>query len=138
MSITVSVTAQDIRHGVAGCGFNCAIARALQRATEDDHAHVMSHDWQLRVFVWSHSVPAPWEVISFVHAFDDLPRRKDGRPKLPRRLTGTDLAPFSFEIPALDSNGWLENCYGCEQLFEVAELDGEGYCAECSKIHQTT
>ncbi|MCI0462473.1 MAG: hypothetical protein L0Z62_36445 [Gemmataceae bacterium] len=127
----VRVLARHIRAGVAGNCFRCAIALGLQEATGDNEAHVYERDWNMYLEVHSRHIVAPVEVRIFVWTVDSLDRREDGRPKLPRRLAGTDFAPFAFDLPAWDSPEWQEECYVCEGLCAPADLDDEGCCEEC-------
>jgi hypothetical protein len=131
MSIKVNVTVADIRAGIADNCHLCPIALALHRATKDDHARVSQLDYDLGIYVWAGVIPAPYQVRRFVMAFDDLHHRNAGKPKLPKRLKGTDFEPFSFEIPDIDSPEWKEECCECEHPFDRSELDDEGRCEEC-------
>lgn len=128
----VRVTKKDMREGVGGDCWRCAVSLALHRATGDDHANVYRSDWILYVEVWSRSILAPDEVRLFVDAYDELERQEDKTPILPDPLPD-DLQPFTFELPPSDSPEWQERCYGCESLFDDADLDDEGNCEECRK-----
>ena len=127
----IRVSASDIRNGRAADCFRCAVARALQRATGDDEAHVNEIDYLLRLHVWGRIFTAPQCVTDFIVAFDRHYERYDsGRVKLPRRLP-EDVRPFSFTIPPLDDPEWEEQCYHCEELCDPKTLDDEGVCQEC-------
>jgi hypothetical protein len=128
---TVRVTAEHIRSGLAGDCFRCAVALALDEATGDDECMVGEIDWILHLRVWNRVIVAPPEVRRFVFDLDGLDRGEGGRPKLPKKLKGTDVAPFVFTLPPPTDPAWKEQCHGCEQLFAPAELDSEGCCAEC-------
>jgi hypothetical protein len=129
--IRVEVTAGDIAAGEGGDCFRCAAALALQRATGDDHANVYERDCVLYVEAWSRHLVAPYELKKFVWDFDDLPRCPDGTPDTadPEYLAP---APFGVELPDQSDPEWQEQCYGCEDLFDAAELDDEGRCASCA------
>lgn len=126
----VDVTAKDIRQGVPGDCFGCAVALALQRATGDVNARVVDHDCQLHVEVNGRWIVPPHKATDFAVDFDHLPRTRSGRARLPSPLP-EELRPFSFELPPLDDPVWEEECYGCEQLFAPKTLDYEGRCEEC-------
>ncbi len=127
---TVNVTAKDIRHGIAGDCFRCAVGLALHRATGDGEARIVEVDCILRLVVNARWIIADPFVREFVRAFDSLERDADEKPILPKLLTG-DIAPFSFVLPPFDSPEWEEQCQLCEQLVSPAELNDEGECAEC-------
>jgi hypothetical protein len=128
--IPVSVTAQDIAAGVGGDCLLCPVAIALARDTGDAEAIVFEKDWTLRLQVWGRSIVAPSEVRQFVRAFDDQPRKDDGR--LDDKDKDYDPpVPFAFELPDQGDPEWEESCYRCEELFDPAELDDEGVCESC-------
>ncbi len=127
---TINVTHEDIRHGKAGDCFNCAVALALWRVTEDDHAQVFEADYLLRLECWSRSIVAPWEVTQFVGAFDSLERDDNGQVIFPDEMPD-ELQPFTFEIPDGNDPEWDEECPGCQRFIKADEQDDEGYCAEC-------
>lgn len=124
--LKVHVTAEDIREGVAGDCFSCAVARAVERATGDDHANLYRRDYVLYIEAWSRSVEAPPEVCRFVTAFDDTPEGET-----PADWYGRPLEPFAFELPHAKSREWKERCYGCEELFAPSKLDDDGCCPAC-------
>lgn len=117
IAITIAVTQVDIDLGERQDCFHCPVARALQRATGDDHAEVWERDYVLHIGVWSRSLVAPAEVQQFVRCLDG-------------QWEGT-IAPFSFELPALDDPEWEEQCGECEELHRPSELDGDGLCVAC-------
>lgn len=128
----VRVTAKDIRSGIAGDCFRCAVALAVQRATGDAEANVFEdYSWTLRIEAWSRSVAAPCDVRFFTYNFDGLLRKRTNRAVLPARLEG-DVAPFSFTLPADDDPEWDERCYRCEHFCKAEDLDDEGVCDECN------
>jgi hypothetical protein len=127
----VRVTEKHIRTGIAGDCNYCAVAMALDEATGDTDCMVVEIDWTLRLRVWSHWIVASPEVRRFVYDLDGLARKADGRPKLPRKLKGSDVAPFEFALPPLTDPAWEEECNGCGELFDRGELDGEGSCPDC-------
>jgi len=127
----VRVTRKDIREGKAGDCFRCAVGRALHRATGDDHANVYVRDWTMYIEVWSRHIMSPDGVRQFVNEYDDLPRTADGKVFLPNSMPDS-LKPFAFDLPPPGDPDWQERCYGCEGLFQPAELD-EGCCVECLK-----
>ncbi len=131
MSTTVNVTEADIRAGLVGDCYNCAVALAVQRATGERESRIVEIDYKTKLIVGPFYLDAPWEVARFVWEFDSLDHDEDGHPILPDDLAGAVLAPFFFELPDHGSPEWEESCYGCEQLFAPDELDGEGYCEEC-------
>jgi hypothetical protein len=118
--IKVNVTAKDIKAGEAAECYRCPVAIALQRATKDREARVVSVDWRLYLVVWCRYIAAPVEVRDFVIDFDH--RSEDDSPP----------KPFRFTLPPLADEPWEEECYGCEELFSPNELDDEGYCKECA------
>jgi hypothetical protein len=135
----VKVTKRLIRQGRACDCYFCPVAEALQHATKDEEASVVSRDWQLYLHVWGRYMLAPFEVTAFVHAYDDLnpsgpvdpwDRRLGYMPAVPKILP-KELSPFMFEIPDMNDPEWQEECHQCEQLFDAKELDDEGYCLEC-------
>lgn len=126
----VRVTKNDIATGKAGDCFRCAVAMAVQRATGDTEANVVEIDYVFHIHAHSRYIPVPWSVRSFLVEFDhDLRRNEDGTVIL--SPTATSVKPFVFSLPSFSSREWKEKCYGCEQLFDVKELDDEGNCPEC-------
>lgn len=107
--IKVQVTKQDIDSGVFRDCHLCPVAIALARATGDDHAAVINHDYMIWLKAWSGYTLAPQSVQDFVWGFD----------------TGkSDIGPFEFEIPPINDNkSWKYSCGGCESLFFDGELD---------------
>jgi hypothetical protein len=133
----VDVTCKDIRRGISGDCFRCAVAIATGRATGDKEARLVEVDWLLHLVVWGRWIVADPEVRDFVRAFDSLERGKSRRPILPKRLAG-DIAPFRFVLPPHDSPEWQEECCSCESLVAPDDLDDEGECRECREVKGTT
>jgi hypothetical protein len=129
----VQVTPADIREGMCGDCFNCAIALALQRATGDDHANVHEADFGMYLEAHSRVIVCPREVVAFVWKYDTMPRNERQRPIIPDVLPD-NLRPFEFELPPFDSLEWEERCYECDGLFPTVELNDEQYCPECAKL----
>lgn len=113
--IRVAVLQSDIDDGVRHSCHSCPVANALTRATGDREARVSSFDWQLCLTVWGRTIPAPWEVVEFVHNFDD----------------GNRVKRFGFELPDQSDPEWKEACSNCGDLFDSPQLDDEGFCEEC-------
>lgn len=128
----VTVSEKLIREGIAGSCHRCPVVMAIIEAVGDSSCEpmVVERDWSFRLCVWGRYLLAPCEVRQFVYALDSLGRKKNGAAKLPRKLTG-DLAPFTFTLPSITDPEWEEACYGCEELFDPSDLDGEGMCPEC-------
>jgi hypothetical protein len=133
---TVRVTEKHIRTGIAGDCNYCAVAMALDEATGDTECSVGEIDWILHLCVRGRVIVAPPEVRRFVYDLDGLARKADGRPKLPRRLEGSDFAPFAFALPPFSDPEWKEECSGCSELFDRDGLDEEGFCPECREREQ--
>lgn len=132
----VRVTAKDIRTGVPGDCFLCAVARALQRATGDSEANVYESSFVVYLQVWSRHIVAPLEVRRFSREFDGLDRTRGGRARLPKPDDYPQLEhvrPFTFELPPLSDPAWREACSCCEELCDAAALDDEGVCPECQE-----
>ena len=128
--LTVRVTKDDIRRGVAGDCDACAVALAASRAT-DEECGVQTIDWELHLRVNCFYIQVPFHVAAFVRQFDDWPRCPDDTLKLLPQLP-LGLQPFSFEIPDLTSDEWRELCWKCGDLFDQSELDEEGCCEACT------
>lgn len=118
----VTVTAKDIREGVAGDCFRCAVGLALARHTKDDHSQVVEVDYILRINTQGRYIIAPEEVQTFVRDFDSV---------VAEGYRQIILKPFSFHIPKWKDSEWDDRCYGCEEFFKTSELDQEGNCVDC-------
>lgn len=136
---TINVTAADLATGVAGACGRCPVALALRRDARDGHAEVYE-DWGIvRIELHGRSIIAPEEVQDFVHAFDDLPRRKDGlvaRKAIRRKTARFDIVetlpgPFTFTLPPLNDPKWEERCCNCGEHVPQGELDDDSECEEC-------
>ena len=132
--VKVRVTTKDIRGGICGDMFNCAVASALQRhCGKDDDAHVFESAFAgTKIKIGALVISAPWEVREFSRDYDDLPRDEYNRPILKKKLP-EGIKPFTFELPPWDSSEWEEECYRCEALGSPSRLDDEGICSECRK-----
>lgn len=107
--MNVTLTVDDIRTGVAGDCYRCAVALALQRATGDETAHVYEDEDEsglIRLEAHGRSVQAPERVTRFVWDYDSLERSSDGRPVITADKAAM-LQPFTFTLPP------EEECEGC-------------------------
>lgn len=128
----VHVTDSHIRAAIPGDCLRCAVALALDDATDDKECMIVEKEWTLYLVVWGRYLVAPERVRRFVSEYDGLERMESGCARLPRELQ-PEVAPFDFELPPINDPAWEESCYRCEELFSPTELDDEGYCEDCRK-----
>lgn len=115
--ITVTVTAENIANGKPGDINSCPIALALEQTCADGNPAVRDEWGEWYVELWSQEVRLPWQAAEFASSFD----------------SGEKVEPFTFELPALESDEWEERCCECNALGDPARLDNEGYCPDCTQ-----